>query len=269
MNPPQARSCGACGAAFYVPARPWTAEEARDIARVRRGFLLAAVGIVLAASLDLGSAGAFLAMSMGPALGGVSIAGGLVGAAGLVLLLGGGALVFLGRRPFEYTMGGKAALALLLLAAGSLLALAATLLLLGRAAAFRAAADPLGLAWTFKSALLWGFLSPALAALGALLLGYDLQDVRGLRLGFAGVLAFAVAGIAGTAVGWAWIDVVSANPFAPSFLGSLGPALLPQRVLDLVWRVVFAFLFYRTSRRIGGGEVPVPPESSGAAPAPV
>ncbi len=268
-NPPGARSCRGCGVAFYVRSRPWTPDEAHDIARVRTGLLLAAFGIVLGWFLDFGAAGAFLAVSMGPGLAVLAFLCWLVGLAGLILLVVGALLVLLGRRPFEYTMGGKAALALLLLAGGALLTVGADQFLLGRVPGFQEAPDPLGVAWMFKSVLMWGFVFPALGALGALLLGYDLQDEKGLRIGFLGVLAFAAAGLAGTAAGWVWIDILSQNPFAPAFLGALGPALLPQQLLMVAWRVVFAVLFLRTSRRIALGEVPVPPDTGGPAPAPV
>jgi len=224
------------------------------------GFLLAAIGVVLAWFLDLGSVAPFLAVSMGSGFQILTAVGWVVGAAGAVLLVGGTALAFAGRRPFEFTFGGKAALALILLLVSLLFTFLALRFLLGKVDEFRAGLDPLGVAWMFKSVLLWAFVFPILALSGCLLLAFDLQGERGIRLAFVGVLAFAAAGLAGVLAGWLLIDVASQSPFASTFYGAIGPPLLLQRFIDIAWRLVFAVLFVQTHRRIAHGEIPVPPE---------
>jgi len=260
MNPGNALQCAKCGARFYVPARQWTRDEWKDISRVRTGFLLAAAGVVLVWFLDLGSVAPFLAVSMGSGLQVLAAAGWAVGAAGAVLLVGGTFLAFAGRRPFEYTYGGKAALALILLPLSLLFTFLALRFLMGNVDAFLAEADLLGVAWMFKSVLLWSFVLPMLAVLGVLLLAFDLQDGRGLRLAFIGVLVFAAAGLAGVLMGWLLIDLAPQSPVASTFYGAIAPALLPQRFIDIAWRLVFAVVLVKTYRRIARGEIPVPPE---------
>ena len=227
-----------------MPERAWTPDDRTDIARVKRGFLLAAAGLALAWFLDLGSVGEFLAASLGPAFGALVLPGWAAGAAGAALLVAGAALVFRGRRPFEYSLGGKAAIALVLL--------------------------PLSALLTF---LALRFLLPALGVLGVLLLVHDLQNERGLRLAFYGVLAFAAAGLATLVSGWLPIDA-AVSTFGtsafdpPSFARTLGLALLPQRFADLAWRAVLVVVCLRTHRRIARWEIPIPPETRGRFPAP-
>ncbi len=240
---------------------------------MKRGFLLAAAGLALAWFLDLGSVGDFLAASLGPAPGALVLPGWAIGAAGTVLLVAGAALVFQGRRPFEYSLGGKAAIALILLPLSALLTFLALRFLLGRLAEFRAAGDPLGIAWMFKSVLLWEFVLPSLGVLGVLLLAHDLQNERGLRLAFYGVLVFAAAGLATLVAGWLPIDA-SVSTFGtsafdpPTFTRTLGLSLLPQRFADLAWRAVFVVVCLRTHRRIARWEIPIPPETRATLPAP-
>ncbi len=188
-----------------------------------------------------------------------------VGALGVALLVVGILLVLAGRRPFEYSVGGKAVASLILVPAGAALPVLAVGFLADHALQFAEGGDPFGVVWMFKSFLLWSFILGILTVLGALFLAFDLQDGRGLRLLLIGVLAFVGAGLAGIAAGWVWMDAlwadaVARNAVDAAFFAGLGYALLPARFLDLAWRLVFSVGFLRTWRRIASGEIPVPPE---------
>ena len=233
---------------------------------MRLGFLLAALGVALAWFHDVASASVFMAFTVDLRFGLFALIGRVVGGVGVALLVVGILLVLAGRRPFEYSVGGKAVAAMFLVPAGALLSLLAAGFLLGHAMEFTQGADPVGVVWMFKSSLLWAFALSVLTVLGTLFLGFDLQDERGLRLSLTGVLAFVVPGLAGLAAGWVWMDAlwadaVARNAVDAAFFAGLGYALLPARFLDLAWRLVFSAAFVRTYRRIASGEIPVPPET--------
>lgn len=233
---------------------------------MRVGFLLASLGTVLAWFHDVASASIFLAISVDLRFALFALIGRVVGGVGIALLVVGIVLILAGRRPFEYTVGGKAVAALFLVPVAALFSFLTSGFLLGNAIEFALNGDPFGVVWMFKASVLWPFLFGILTVLGSLLLGYDLQDGRGLRLSLIGVLAFAIGGLAGLAAGWLWMDAAARDPASATFSAQLGYALLPARFLDLAWRVVFALLFFRTFRRIATGEIPVPPETVAPAP---
>ena len=266
-NPADAARCARCGTELLTggPHR-WPARDAKDIARVRLGFLLAALGVALAWFHDMASASVFMAFTVDLRFALLALIGRVVGGVGVAILVVGVLLVLAGRRPFEYSVGGKSVAALFLVPTGAVLSLLVAGFLLGHAMEFAEGGDPYGVVWMFKSSLLWAFVLSVLTALGSLFLGFDLQDERGLRLSLVGVLAFVVPGLAGLAAGWLWMDALWAGAVArgavdAAFFAGLGYALLPARFLDLAWRLVFSVVFVRTYRRIASGEIPVPPET--------